>query len=453
MESAVYARGVTLLNLKMLRKDLEIALMPAGCAIAFPKRYERHNKVLENEYNSDITLGIGALQVCPSGWDVALNELPKSKVRTDPRSMSKCRKRYKSPSLVLDNGQEDPNKKKKYDDSVEKSQESRIFRNSRMKKFKKKKLAKDDETVDSAMSPDKEKIKLKRKAEKCCPHAAEETIGFIDVQNDDKKVNNPSKKRRSRQTRKNKEKKSREERSLEDDLMFELQNFHIGSNSNISTETQSAAPKNLKGKHRNATQTTGSDILDVNRSTLNLKKLVKWTKRRWNKDQKGATLASSLYLVEVHNLPAVMSLVFQAPLFEVFEKYGRIKRIGPAIMHPSAEGECTFSTTICFETETAATKALEEDHTRFGGSEIRVLRPSTVDRCNMPEDIGESGGPGPECRGSMAVTVFEQDGPTATHRALALSGKTIINCEPSPVSQLRLRKIYYISYTLTSRKT
>ncbi|XP_063392658.1 uncharacterized protein LOC134678137 [Cydia fagiglandana] len=422
----------------MLREDVEIALMPAGCAIAFPKRYERHNKVLENEYNSDITLGIGALQACSSGWDVALNELPKSKVSTDPRPTSKCRKRNKRSSLVLDNGQEDPNnKKKKYDNSVEKTQESRVFRNSRMKKFKKKKLAKDNDTGESSSNPDREKRNLKRKAEKCSPHAAEELVIISDVQNDDNKVKNAPKKRRSRKTRRNK--KSREERSLEDDLMFGLENIHIGSNSNISTETFSAPPKNLK--QLNATPTTGSDVLEVNHNTLNLKKLVKWTKRHWDKDHKGATLVSTLNSsVEVHNLPAVMSFVFQQPLLDVFEKFGQITRIGPAVMHQSAEGECTFSTTIYFETETAATKALEEDHTRFGGSEIRVLRPPTAARRVMPEDYGEFGGPGPECRGSTAVTIFEQDGPTAAQRALALSGITKTNCEPSLVSQLRLRK-------------
>ncbi|XP_063633687.1 uncharacterized protein LOC134804528 [Cydia splendana] len=344
----------------MLREDLEIALKPAGCAIAFPKRYERHNKVLENEHNSDFTLGIGVLQACSSGWDVALKELPKSKVSADPRPTLKCRKRNKSPNLVLDNGQENPNnKKKKGDNSVVRSRESRVFRNSQMKKFKKKILAKDDETGESLMSPDREKRKLKRKAEKCSPHAADELMNIVDVQNDDNKVKNPPKKRHSKKTRRNK--KSLEERSLEDELMTELENFHIGSNSNVSTETLSAAPKNLKRKHRNsqlnATPTTGSDVLDVNHNTFNLKKLVKWTKRHWNKDQKGATLASSLNSsVEVHNLPAVMSLVFQQLLFEVFDKYGQITHVGPVVMHQSAEGECTFSTTIYFETETAATK-------------------------------------------------------------------------------------------------
>nr|XP_026501186.1 uncharacterized protein LOC113404489 [Vanessa tameamea] len=167
-----------------------------------------------------------------------------------------------------------------------------------------------------------------------------------------------------------------------DVIAQDLESLSIGDNAHTLTNLldEMTVIDKKKKKHRkpkkNKQQNSSDDVTTEIGETIAVEenKKLKWMKRKWNKDRKvGVNDDKLVTSIVVENLPLKIMCNYKKLLTEHFTTFGPIKVVGIAelysIEHPEA-----FTTTINFESEDAANKALDEDNTLFEGNRIRVKR-------------------------------------------------------------------------------
>ncbi|XP_026501186.2 uncharacterized protein LOC113404489 [Vanessa tameamea] len=167
-----------------------------------------------------------------------------------------------------------------------------------------------------------------------------------------------------------------------DVIAQDLESLSIGHNAHTLTNLldEMTVIDKKKKKHRkpkkNKQQNSSDDVTTEIGETIAVEenKKLKWMKRKWNKDRKvGVNDDKLVTSIVVENLPLKIMCNYKKLLTEHFTTFGPIKVVGIAelysIEHPEA-----FTTTINFESEDAANKALDEDNTLFEGNRIRVKR-------------------------------------------------------------------------------
>ncbi|CAH2100446.1 unnamed protein product [Euphydryas editha] len=232
-----------------------------------------------------------------------------------------------------------------------------------------------------------------------------------------------------------------------DVIAQDLENLSIGDNAHTLTnllDEMSVVDKKKKKKHKskknkqeNATTNASTDVSETN--VTEEKEKVKWMKRKWNKDKKGTVnddkLATS---VVVENLPLKIMCNYRKLLTDHFAQFGVVKQVGIAEVYSIEQPE-VFTTTITFDDEDAANKALDEDNSQFEGSRIRIKRPLPPSQTTLVvrsyADLSEpalssvftSAGRIRNVRRlvkgkkSMCTAFIEFDGPEAVERAIKMA--------------------------------
>ncbi|XP_046972054.1 ABC transporter F family member 4-like [Vanessa cardui] len=232
-----------------------------------------------------------------------------------------------------------------------------------------------------------------------------------------------------------------------DVIAQDLENLSIGDNAHTLTnlldemtvvdKKKKKHKKPKKNKQQNSSDNVSTETGET--KAVEEKEKVKWMKRKWNKDRKGGVNDDKLITsIVVENLPLKIMCNYKKLLTEHFTTFGPIKVVGIAevysIEHPEA-----FTTTISFESEDAANKALDEDNTLFEGNRIRVKRPLPPSQTTLVvrsyADLSEpalssvftSAGRIRNVRRlvkgkkSMSTAFIEFDGPEAVERAIKMA--------------------------------
>ncbi|XP_045456592.1 227 kDa spindle- and centromere-associated protein-like [Melitaea cinxia] len=243
----------------------------------------------------------------------------------------------------------------------------------------------------------------------------------------------------------------------------DLENLSIGDNAHTLTnllDEMSVVDKKKK-KHKpkknkqKATRDASPDASDNNATQE--KEKVKWMKRKWNKDRKGAMnddkLATS---VVVENLPLKIMCNYRKLLTDHFAQFGVVKQIGIAEVYSIEQPE-VFTTTISFDSEDSVNKALDEDNSQFEGNRIRIKRPLPPTQTTLVvrsyADLSEpaissvftSAGKIRNVRRlvkgkkSMGTAFIEFDGPEAVERAIKIAEDVKIGGKKIFVAKYEIR--------------
>ncbi|XP_064076908.1 uncharacterized protein LOC135194822 [Vanessa tameamea] len=162
-----------------------------------------------------------------------------------------------------------------------------------------------------------------------------------------------------------------------DVIAQDLESLSIGDNAHTLTNLldEMTVIDKKKKKHRKPKknkQQNSSD--DVTTEIGEMKAVEENKKRKWNKDSKVEVNDDKLVTsIVVENLPFKIMCNYKKLLTEHFSTFGPIIVVGIAEIYSIEEPEA-FRTTINFESEDAANKALDEDNTLFEGNRIRVKR-------------------------------------------------------------------------------
>ncbi|XP_041974083.1 cylicin-1-like, partial [Aricia agestis] len=316
---------------------------------------------------------------------------------------SRRKKRNKSVSFMLDDAK--PEAKKSKSNTSEQSTNEEVPK----KKDKKNKLSKFNSGKENKLSNTKLKMELDEGKASIQHFDAEETTSENQVSNakikkkKSKKIvksdieeaeigneeDNKIKKKKKRQSKETavafgEEPAPKSSRKTEkpDMIAESLENLNLGSNAHTLTDLidqmtvadKSNKKKKLKGKKDKAKndKTKKEDTKDDEEA----KEKIKWTKKKWNKGRRDFIHVDRIQTsVIIENLPLTAMFSYKNILSEHFSNCGQIKQIGIAELYPGENPKPVFNTTILFDTEDAATKALEEDNTLLEGNRIRVKRP------------------------------------------------------------------------------
>ncbi|CAH0722130.1 unnamed protein product, partial [Brenthis ino] len=255
----------------------------------------------------------------------------------------------------------------------------------------------------------------------------------------------------------------------------DLQNLNIGDNPHTLTNLldemavvdknkkkkdkkkfKKSSPKNgVNSSNNNNKSKTGTT--NEEQESNEEKEKVKWMKRKWNKDKKGAVNDEKLLTsIIVENLPLKIMCNYKKLLTDHFVKFGIIKQVGVAELY-SIEDPEVFTTTINFYSEDAAKKSLEEDNTLFEGNRIRIKRPMPPTQTTLVvrsySDLSEpalssvftSAGKIRNVRRlvkgkkSMSTAFVEFDGPEAVKRAIKMAEDVKIGGKKIFVAKFEIR--------------
>ncbi|XP_026764029.2 serine/threonine-protein kinase PRP4 homolog isoform X1 [Galleria mellonella] len=344
---------------------------------------------------------------------------------------NKSKKRNKSVSFMLDETEEVVKKKTKSDDllNVEKKdkKEKSIKQNSvsteinklkKLKKVKKERLTDGlgdnvqinnmdtssssnlSEASNQNVKGEKTKKVLKSKTQK---KSSVESLSTQSVNNNNeeqtehKNKKYKKKKRVMKSVQPNETEPASKARKVDvkpEVIVENLENLSIADNahtlSNLLDE-MTLADKDKRKKHKrklkkNNTQpnVSSSDNTEVEKNEKGKEK-PKWHKRKWNRDKKGEiddeVIANT---VIVENLPLNIMCSYKKLLTEHFQQYGIVKRVGIAEVYPSKSSDnMTFTTTIIFYSDGAASKSLEANNTLFEGNNIQVKQKLPPDQTTV----------------------------------------------------------------------
>ncbi|XP_050357397.1 cylicin-1-like [Nymphalis io] len=310
------------------------------------------------------------------------------------------------------------------------------------------------EVMDIPTNEKQDKLAIKKnKRQKKTKHvensADQEPVNGIQIDEDKEK----KKKKKKRQAKQIKDKTDAEsepatktsKKDIKPDVIAQdLENLSIGDNAHTLTnllDEMTVVDKKKKLKKAKKNKQQNSDLsTDMGETKLvEEKEKVKWIKRKWNKDKKGGVNDDKLVTsIVVENLPLKIMCNYKKLLTEHFTMFGPIKLVGIAEVY-SIEHPEVFTTTINFESEDAANKALEEDNTLLEGNRIRVKRPLPPSQTTLVvrsyADLSEpalssvftSAGRIRNVRRlvkgkkSMCTAFIEFDGPEAVERAIKMA--------------------------------
>ncbi|XP_072935369.1 uncharacterized protein [Epargyreus clarus] len=411
-------------------------------------------------------------------------------------SSVKPKKRNKSVSFMLEEGDEMIVKKSKANDSG-KDVKSKDKLNKKLHKDKKKQETKittkvrDNQSKEAMLTTltenlsDKKVVEVRIKVKKAGKFKPPEAVQKTDEatppgdQSAESKLKKSKKKKRKAkalqepnvETDGEPAVKSRKKELKTETIAKGLENLNIGDNpftlSHLLDE-MSVVDKNKKKKDKQQKNNQKNIKLtktkpDEPQDSKTEAERVKWSHRKWNKDTKGGASKPKLqHLVVVENLPINIMCSYKTVLSEHFAKFGTIAGIGVAETYPNEDPQPVFTTTIFFQDEESATKALQDDNTVLSGngakSRIRVRRALPPTQTTLVvrayAELGQqalsslfaSAGRIRSIRHlvkgkkTIATAFVEFDGPEAVERALKLAADSKIGGKKMYVAKYEIRE-------------
>ncbi|CAH2068147.1 unnamed protein product, partial [Iphiclides podalirius] len=250
-------------------------------------------------------------------------------------------------------------------------------------------------------------------------------------------------------------------KDIKPDVVAEgLGNLNIGDNTHTLTNLldEMAVVDKKKQKKNKHKQKKGKHPSTPTTDLEGGKEKEKWTKKRWNKEKKPIIKSDkALSSVLVENLPVHIMLDYKKLLIEHFSKCGTVKKVGILEAYLTESPKPVFTTTISFDSNDAALKALEEDNTPFEGNFIRVkqllppmettlvvrsygdLNAQTLSSTFMGAGRIRNIRHLVKGKKSMATAFIEFDGPLALDRAIEIATDVKIGGKRIYVSRFEFR--------------
>ncbi|GBP17330.1 hypothetical protein EVAR_17816_1 [Eumeta japonica] len=189
------------------------------------------------------------------------------------------------------------------------------------------------------------------------------------------------------------DKTSRKINEKAENVVEDLESLTIGDNAHTLTnllDEMTVADKNKKNKRKKTKEAVVRPEENLEADKKHKKDKDKWKKRRLHRklEFRGNDVTTSIV---VDNLPIRLLFDYKDPLREHFSKFGLIRRIGVAEVYPTEEPKPVFTTTVHFFSEEAATSHRKETcppdtHARLR----RACVLPTKDLCNYDAERSSS---------------------------------------------------------------